>query len=51
MRSDLSWHYRTPPIEPWWYPILDAIEPIGELVVLGLGIVAAYLLALFLVVL
>lgn len=36
MRSR-SWSSRSPPLFPWWHPVADALEPVGELFVLGLA--------------
>lgn len=40
MNYDLEWSYRTPPLFPWWHPVADALEPVVELVVLGLAFVS-----------
>lgn len=51
MNRDLEWSYRTPPIEPWYWPVLDALTPVVEFLVLCVGVVSAYALACLVVVL
>lgn len=40
MNRSLFWSYLTPPLSPWWHPIVDALEPVAELVVLALCVTA-----------
>lgn len=49
MRSGLEWSYRTPPIEPWWRLLVRSIAPVGEMLAIGLGMVAIYVLAILMV--
>lgn len=40
MNYDLEWSSRTPPLSPWWHPVADAMEPVVELAVIALGVIA-----------
>lgn len=40
MNRSRSWSSRTPPLSPWWHPVADALEPVVELAVIALGVIA-----------
>ena len=47
--SPIQWSYRTPPIKPLWKRLWEGFEPIGEVLVLVIGVVGIFYMAVMVV--